>query len=206
MPHIPGHIGGAPWGGPAQAPQTAADVAASLIPGDVAGYRTPSMDWADLMRNVGRTWGQRVPLRDLRGQLEARYQLGGPTGGFSEFLGDYNPLSAEGLRARAIEAQRVGGMTEDEATAYALSEGAPETDPYLRAISLRGFFDPLAEGGEQRQFDAANLLAQQRAGGGQWQGRMAQNIQNAMQAMYNQRFGQGYGAGTFLDWYLGQTQ
>ena len=206
MPHIPGHIGGAPWGGPVQAPQTAADVAASLIPGDIAGYRTPSMDWADLMRNVGQTWGQRVPLRDLQGQLESRYQLGGPTGGFSEFLGGYNPLDVAALRARATEAQRVGGMSRDEYGAYLQTLGGEQTPEGLKAVSLRGFFNPLAEGGEQNQINAANLLALQRAGGGQWQGRMAQNIQNAMQAMYNQRFGQGYGAGTFLDWYLSQTE
>jgi len=163
------------------------------------------MDWADLMRNVGRTWGQRVPLGDLQGQLMSRYQLGGPTEGFSQFLGSYNPLGAEGLRTRAVEAARVGGMTEDEYGAYISGLGGPGTTSGLQGAALRGYFDPATSGGAQRQFDVANLLAQQRAGGGQWQGRMAQNIQNAMTAMYNQRFGQGYAPGTFLDWYLNQT-
>ena len=213
--------GGAYWGlpsGPTQAPRTAADVATSLIPDYNIGYRTAAMDWADLMRNVGGTWAQRVPLSDLRGQLESRWQLGGPIGGFAEFLGGYaHPYGGPdavkraqedaALRAQAYKAQRVGAMSEDQAITYAMEQGALESDPYLRAISLHDFFDPLEEGGEQRQFNVANLLALQRpSSGGVYQGRMARNIQNAMSALYSQRFGQGYGAGTFLDWYLSQSE
>jgi len=50
----------------------------------------------------------------------------------------------------------------------------------------------------------ANLLALQRGGGGQYQGRMAGAIQDAIQAMAASRFGQGYDPGSFLNWYLQQ--
>jgi hypothetical protein len=190
---------------------------AGLLEQDPLGARTPGMDWADLMRNVGRTWAERGPLSQMRNQLESRYQLSSPVGGFAEFLGGYNPLTPAALRLRAQEALRVGQMTEDQATTYALQQGPAESDPWLRAISLRGFFDPLASGGTQNQMAVANLLSQQRPErldpttgtqirpAGQWQGRMSQNIQNAMTSMYNQRFGQGYAPDTFLDWYLQQT-
>ena len=229
MPHIVGHGGGPYWGGGytgdqgAFEPYTGADVGSTLpgmIPGsqDTLGYRSPEMDWADLMRNVGRTWAERVPLSNVRNQLLSRYQLTGPVGGFAEFLGGYqDPATAASLRLQAEEALKTGQMSEDEFTTYALEQGAPESQPYLSAIARRGFFDPAATGGPQNQVALANLLAQQRPervdpqtgatirGAGQWQGRMSQNIQNAMTAMYNQRFGQGYAADTFLDWYLKQT-
>jgi hypothetical protein len=228
MPHEVGHGGLPYWGGAytgdqgAFVPYSGADVGGTmpgLIPGsqDTLGYRSPEMDWADLMRNVGRTWAQRVPLSQMRNQLLSRYQLGGPTGGFAEFLGGYNPATAASLRLKAEEALRVGQMSEDAFITYAQKQGDPESQPYLEAIARRGFFDPAATGGAQNQVAVANLLAQQRPerldpvtgeqirAGGQWQGRMSQNIQNAMTAMYNQRFGEGYQADTFLDWYLGQT-
>ena len=188
---------------------------AGLIPGDLAGYRTPDMDWQNLMRNVGRTWSSRVPLQDLRSQLETRYQLEQTPGQtFSGFLGSKLPaggggyasrmyLSPEALRDRAAEAVRFGGMSEDEFGAYQM-QVVPESEEWLRRASLRDYFDPASQTGRANQMGVANLLALQRGGGGQYQGRMAGAIQDAIQAMAASRFGQGYDPGSFLNWYLQQ--
>ena len=193
---------------------TAADVAAGLIPGNLSGYRTPDMDWQDLMRNVGRTWSSRVPLQDLRSQLETRYQLAQTPGQtFSGFLGSRIPgsgggyLTQQALRDRAEEAARFGGMSIDEYGDYQTSVGGPESQLGLESASLRDYFEPASQTGRANQMGAANLLALQRGGGGgQYQGRMAGAIQDAIQAMAASRFGQGHDPGSFLNWYLSQGQ
>jgi hypothetical protein len=217
---------------------TAAGVAGRLTPSDLTGYRTPEMDWADMMRNVGRTWQQRIPLANMQRQLMSRYQLGQPGGqSFGQFLSEmpqtaYAPepvvpywpsgqgytspgvgLQAQagtaplgGLRERAQLASEIGGMTEAEyAQTLAEMAGGIGGPQYRRAASLRGYFDPTVSGNVANQMNVANLLAQQRAGGGQWQGRMAGVIQSALQSLASERAARGFDQGTFLDWYLGET-
>jgi len=150
-------------------------------------------------------------LQDLRGQLETRYQLrGAPGQTFSSFVGARAPglegdyLTRQALGARAAEAARIGGMSEDEFGAYQM-QVVPESEEWLRRASLRDYFDPASQTGRANQMGVANLLALQRGGGGQYQGRMAGAIQDAIQAMAATRFGQGHDPGSFLNWYLQQS-
>lgn len=188
--------------------EASAAIAAELMPPDISGYRTPEMDWADMMRGVGRTWEERVPLQSMQNQLMSRYQLGQRGGqGFGAFLRD--PQQAYGdintLRGQAELAARIGGMTARDFANYRAQQGL-ETPEDIRALSMRGYFDPSVQGNVANQLEVANLLAQQRASGSQWQGRMADLIRQGVQDMAAQRAAEGFGRGTFLDWYLGQTQ
>ena len=183
-------------------------IAEALMPPDISGYRTPEMDWADMMRGVGRTWEERVPLQSMQRQLMSRYQLGQPGGqGFGAFLQDQTRRAADlaSLRTQAQLAANLGGMTAAEFANYRAQQGL-DTPQDIYSLSMRGYFDPSVQGNVANQMEVANLLAQQRATGGQWQGRMADLIRQGVQDLAAQRASEGYGRGTFLDWYLGQTQ
>lgn len=214
------------WG-----PGDAEAVAQRLIPSELTGYRSPEMDWADMMRNVGRTWQQRIPLANMQRQYMARYMLGNPGGQpFAQFLSQMPqhtyqmdpsgtmayqssgiPVHQAGsgadpfpsLRGRAELAARIAGHTRGEQDEYLLGLGL-QSPAYKQAVSLRDYFDP-AEGGAANQLEVAQMLQQQRAGGGQWQGRMAGLMRNALANIASARAAEGFPEGTFLDWYLGQT-
>jgi hypothetical protein len=107
------------------------------------------------------------------------------------------------LRLRAGQAAQAGTM----APAAYMGEATPETAEFRRRAWLGQQFGPDAERASENQQRVANLLALQRggAGGGQYQGQMADAIRNAMANLYQQRQNIGAPRENFLNWYLSQT-
>jgi len=115
---------------------------------------------------------------------------------------------ATGLRERAQQAAEATMM---DPGAY-METFTPGTANWNRAAWMTEQFNPMANerAAAQNQLAIANLLALQRpdvggTGQGAITGQMASAVRNAMARLQQQRLNTGAARGSFLDWYLGQT-
>jgi hypothetical protein len=140
-------------------------------------------------------------------------QTTGPAGWagntFRDYLGTINPGTGQyiqdyaTLRARAQEAADIANMTEAQLEASPIY-GIPGTPAAARWASYRDYFG----GNLENQANLVNLLAQQRPasmGGGQYNMRMSQAIENMLGSLLTARTAQGEAPSNFLQWYLDQT-
>jgi len=197
--------------------------------GPAEEFRTPQQTWDAFMSTREPFWQSRAPLKDLGARLRGRYLLSAPRMAeygtpvsFSDYLSGYPAGMATGadpsyyaqnpaeLRARAQSAANAASM---DPGAYMMQFdrgeiGTTERDLWNRAAWRTAQFNPLDNpDAMQNQLRVANMLALQR---GQGQnpitGMMAAAIRAAMARVQQQRLNQGAAQGSFLNWYMGQTQ
>jgi hypothetical protein len=190
-------------------------------------YRSPQEEWDAFMAQQAPFWETRAPLQDVGARLRARYLLAAPemaqqqVGGeyipvsFSEYLRGYQGMQGganmpyyaptdTSLRQRAQQAAAAAGMDPNLYTETAGDVGSPA---WNTAAWMAERFNPIAnpQRAQQNQLAVASMLALQREGGAPTSGLMASAIRNAMARLQQQRINMGAGTGSFLDWYLGQT-
>lgn len=192
--------------------------------------RTPDEDWTRMMVDLPADPRYRRGFESMRDRLEGRYLLAQPYMGvgrrpavgvvgeegyraameaevdpdtsFSRFLQDigsgpaYRAASTKALRERAklaanLAMQPIGASEE--------WTGDP-TQEYMW-----GTFGPESENAFANQVQVAQMLGRQRAGGGQFRGRLGSAIDRSIRASALARQARGAPEGSFLDWYLGQT-
>jgi hypothetical protein len=117
------------------------------------------------------------------------------------YYADQSQLLERAQQARAASMMDPG--------AY-VAQFTPETSGFDQAAWMAEQFNPIANAqrAQQNQLAVANMLALQRPesiGGGQTTGMMASAVRNAMARLQQQRLNTGAAQGSFLDWYLGQT-
>lgn len=213
MPHEPGHYEpifdwSTSWG-EGGVPGAIEGMAEAV---DWEAMRDPAKDWQQFM--LGITPGvQRAPIQNMRDRLMTRYALAQPymygqggTPSFAGYLagGPGQQADLATLRERARYAGEVGGLGLGEFGERFEALG-PETEGARRLALMASTFNPLMGGNVSNQVAAANLLAQQRAGGGTFQGQMGEALRRAMSALYATRETKGYDPNTFLNWYMNTT-
>ena len=182
-------------------------------------FYSPGEDWGRFSATMDPFWERRSPLDRTAENLRARYLMAAPYMGeaspvqptFARFLSGYpgaqagvNPgqayaIQAAELRNRAQQAAEAASMN----TELYLAQAANDADLRRRAWLASQF----GEGATNRvanQRSVANLLAQQRPGGGTYSGRTAGAIQSAVDRMYQRRLNKGGTKGGFLNWFLQQ--
>jgi len=191
--------------------------------GPAEEFRSPQEEWQAFMATQAPFWETRAPLGDIGARLRARYLLGAPQMAqtpdtpvsFSQYLRGYQGREADPttmpyyadptqLIGRAQQARAASMM---DPGAY-VAQFTPETSGFDQAAWMAEQFNPIANAqrAQQNQLAVANLLALQRPGGGQTTGMMASAVRNAMARLQQQRLNTGAAQGSFLDWYLSQTQ
>jgi hypothetical protein len=180
-----------------------------LVADELAAARSPAADFENMMAMMQPYRQFTAPMRSLQPRLEARYMMAEPymtsaDTSFAQYLGDLGSGTGYGgvgysnmpsLRDRLQTAANVA--TAVDMTPYAAD---------IPAMHYRQMFGQAAGQNQQaNQLAAATLLAQQRAGGGEYGGRMARAIRNAMAEMQSTRLAQGAPGENFLQWYLGAT-
>ena len=192
--------------------------------GPAEEFRSPGEEWAAFMSTQAPFFQTRAPLEDVGARLRARYLLAAPQMAqtadtpvsFSEYLRGYQQLGGEGLRPDYYAGTTAGLRQRAEQARLAalqdpglyMSEFTPGTAGFDEAAWMTEQFNPIAnQRAAQNQLAVANMLALQRGGGqGPTTGMMASAVRNAMARLQQQRLNTGAARGSFLDWYLGQTQ
>jgi hypothetical protein len=189
-------------------------------------FRSPEEEWKAFMATQAPFWETRAPLGDIGARLRARYLLGAPQMAqtpdtpvsFSQYLRGYQGRQADPTGAAMpyyADPTKLRGRAQQAAAASMMDPGAYaeqfelETPEWDRAAWMAEQFNPIAnQRAQQNQLAVANMLALQRPesiGGGQTTGMMASAVRNAMARLQQQRLNTGAAQGSFLDWYLSQT-
>ena len=188
-------------------------------------FRRPQETWNAFMSTQAPFWQRRAPLEDLGARLRGRYLLAAPymaeqpgtPVSFTEYLRGYPGAATAGgaapgyyaSQAQLADRARAAAASASMAPGAYLSQFTPETDEWNRAAWMAAQFNPLDNESQamQNQLRVANTLALQRGQGqNPMTGMMAAAIRAAMARVQQQRLNQGAAQGSFLNWYMGQTQ
>ena len=187
-------------------------------------FRRPQETWNAFMSTQAPFWQRRAPLEDLGARLRGRYLLAAPymaeqpgtPVSFAEYLRGYPGAATAGgapgyyaSQAQLADRARAAAASASMDPGAYLSQFTPETDEWNRAAWMAAQFNPLDNESQamQNQLRVANMMALQRGQGqNPMTGMMAAAIRAAMARVQQQRLNQGAAQGSFLNWYMGQTQ
>ena len=191
--------------------------------------RTPEEDWTRMMVDLPADRRYRRGFESMRDRLEGRYLLAQPYIGmarpavgavgepgyraaveaevdpdtsFSRFL--QNIGSGPGYRAADIAALRERAELAANLAMKPIGAAGEWTGNPIQEY-MWGTFGPESENAFANQVQVAQMLGRQRAGGGQFRGRLGSAIDRSIRASALARQARGAPEGSFLDWYLGQT-
>lgn len=191
--------------------------------------RTPEEDWTRMMVDLPADRRYRRGLESMRGRLGGRYLLAQPYIGmgrpgvgevgaegytapiaaesdpdtsFARFL--QNIGSQPSYRASDIAALRARATMAGNLAMKPISSAGEWTGDPIRE-AYWGTFGPEAEDAFKNQVAVAQMLGRQRAGGGQFRGRLGSAIDRSIRAAALARQARGAPETSFLNWYLGQT-
>jgi len=191
--------------------------------------RTPEEDWTRMMVDLPADRRYRRGFESMRGRLGGRYLLAQPYIGMGRpgvgAVGDPGyiaPVAAEydpdtsfarflqniggqpGYRAADIAALRARARQAADLAMKPIGAAGEWTgDPVREAYW--GTFGPESPESFQNQVAVAQMLGRQRAGGGQFRGRLGSAIDRSIRAAALARQARGAPETSFLNWYLGQT-
>jgi len=179
-----------------------------LVADELSAARSPTADFENLMAMMQPYRQFTAPMRNLQPRLQSRYMMAEPymtsdDHSFAQYLGDLGGGTGySGVGYGAMPSLRDRLTTAgDVATAVDMTPYAGD----VPAMHYRSMFGQGSENQRTNQLAAATLMAQQRSGGGEYGGRMANAIRNAMAEMQSTRLAQGNPGESFLKWYMGAT-